>query len=624
MLDDDYTTSPSTEQASLVPDSLNSAPISVDGGSDENLGLRPIILEAAEKLLPCVRLTNEARIRTQTKFATEVTIANMFGVSGGQMAIDLMKYPNSDTLAETSAHADLEGLVAHQFPSNSDDTLLLRDTKRRETEATLQLLYQVAYKQEVRGLSRSLGDDELPSLRILRPIDLPRPEERYKKQGLGVRDWRLWRSSLLATHAQDDNAAPITIDGKAEDDHHHLAPVEKFCYCRQPDDLKGMVQCGAEFCLIGWVHLKCSGLPRIPVGDETWFCSECSALFGPGTFDPALVVVPEYVVESNRVLRSNVRAASRFVDRNESGNLASDELSTDETSLPLSDDELVDPTYTLPVTPRRQSKSAVGMNFTPYEFLDGAGEDNSAVRSPITTEEIIPSNNSVPATPGSIKDELQSAEHSLTRTKRASTLTLQNPDAPSTPTKRLKRISSPPPPLTPPSRHIKTSFGHLAPFIHAETRTSAAALSNAQIVALEKWKSIHLYSPLTVIIESSRSEPLTLSSPNKNSQQAETSSTVAPNIATLELGGTVIDLPSIHGKNLSQILSEVDTVVENELCKQGSFAWEQGVHARDEAVKIGKARGSQVDEQNGLTSPKAANEVRRRISKSFSGSKDVK
>jgi hypothetical protein len=312
------------------------------------------------------------------------------------------------------------------------------------------------------------------------------------------------------------------------------------------------------------------------------------------------------------------------VDRNESGNLASDELSTDETSLPLSDDELVDPTYTLPVTPRRQSKSAVGMNFTPYEFLDGAGEDNSAVRSPITTEEIIPSNNSVPATPGSIKDELQSAEHSLTRTKRASTLTLQNPDAPSTPTKRLKRISSPPPPLTPPSRHIKTSFGHLAPFIHAETRTSAAALSNAQIVALEKWKSIHLYSPLTVIIESSRSEPLTLSSPNKNSQQAETSSTVAPNIATLELGGTVIDLPSIHGKNLSQILSEVDTVVENELCKQGSFAWEQGVHARDEAVKIGKARGSQVDEQNGLTSPKAANEVRRRISKSFSGSKDVK
>jgi hypothetical protein len=88
----------------------------------------------------------------------------------------------------------------------------------------------------------------------------------------------------------------------------------------------------------------------------------------------------------------------------------------------------------------------------------------------------------------------------------------------------------------------------------------------------------------------------------------------------MELGGIVIDIPSIQGKKLSQILSEVDDVVESELRKQGSTNWEQGVPAREEAVKIGKAKSSQVDEQNGVTSPKAANEVRRRISKFFSGS----
>jgi hypothetical protein len=262
------------------------------------------------------------------------------------------------------------------------------------------------------------------------------------------------------------------------------------------------------------------------------------------------------------------------------------------------------------------------MTFTPYEFLDGTGEGHSDTLSPHKIQPTTSTSINVPDTPLQTKTQNEGAKPCLTRNKRRSTPTLQGAEDPSTPTKRLKRSKSPPTPLTPPSRHIKTSFGDLAPFVYPETRTSAAALSNPQIVALEKWKSIHLHSPLTEIIKSS--EPEAANSPNScvTSQQAFTTSNVSPNIAILELGGIVIDIPSIHGKKLSRVLSEVDSIVESELRKQGSTGWEQGVLAREEVVKIGKAKSSQIDEQNGVTSPKAANEVRRRISKFFSGSTD--
>ena len=629
MLDDDYTTPQSTQQASLTPDSPASAPVSVDGSSDEIFGLRTVILEAAEKLYPTVRIVKEARVRTQAKLAAEVTTAGNFNGFGSRLATDVTKIPSPTPLAATPAYGDLEGQPT-AFPSNLDEAILLRDAKCQETKATLRHFHQVTHRQYARQLSQSSSNEELPSLKILRPKDISPWKERYKKQGLTERYWRMHRSSLPAIRLRDDNTASIMVSMEGEDGLQPVAPVERFCYCREPDDLRGMVQCSAEFCLIGRVHLKCSGLPRLPIENETWFCNQCSALFGPGTFNPALATTLEHGVRRTRVLRSTVRAASEFVDRNESGNVASDELSTDETSLSVSDDESVDPTYTLPVTPRRQSNSVVTMTYTPCEFLDGVGEGKAEVRSPACIDQTATHSSTSPAIAPPTNDEHKSAKSSLIRAKRAPTLTRQDPNEPITPTKRLKTTSSPPPPLTPPSRHIKTSFGHLAPFVYAETRTSAAALSNAHIVALEMWKSVHLHSPLTELIQSSTRDAVraaaTTCSPSNKSQQAFATNTnaAAPNIATLELGGTVIDLPAIHSKKLSQILAEVDILVEKELSKQGSSGWEQGVQAREEAVRIGKAKGSQVDQQNGVTSPKAANEVRRRISRCFSGGKGMK
>jgi hypothetical protein len=90
------------------------------------------------------------------------------------------------------------------------------------------------------------------------------------------------------------------------------------------------------------------------------------------------------------------------------------------------------------------------------------------------------------------------------------------------------------------------------------------------------------------------SEPATPLSSEKTSQQTWPASTFAPNAAALELGGTVIEISWIRGKKLSQIVFEVDKAVEKQFCKQGSADWEQGVHAREEAVEIGKS-GSRAE-----------------------------
>jgi hypothetical protein len=519
MLDDDYTSRTSVQQASPKTAGPASAPIAVDGSFEENIELRPIVLQAAEKLLPHAGRVNEAQLRRHAR--PQTPSPTFFDEVGGRGTFGTASDNELTLLDPTSVHDHCEGDQTVRPPSNSDQAILLRDAKRQETDTTLQLLCQVVYRQEVRQLSHSYSMGELPSLKISRPTDLPRRQERYKKQGLTEYNRRLWRNVLPATHFQD----------------------------------------------------------------------------------------------------SSIRTTSELVGEMESANAASDELSTDETA-PFSDDESVDPTYTIPMTPHRQSKPSAQMTFTPYEFLDGAGEGQSDTLDPHNILWTTSTGVSIPDTPLQTKTHTGGARTSLIRSKRGSIPVLQSADNPSTPTKRLKRSKSPPAPLTPPPRHIKTSFGHLAPFIYPETRTSAAALSNPQIIALEKWKSIHLYSPLTEIMKSSKPGPANSSHSCTTSQQEPTTSNNAPNIATLDFGGIVVHIPSVQGKKLSQVLAEADDVVESELRKRGSTGWEQGVPAREEAVKMGKAKSSQIDEQNGVTSPKAANEVRRRISKFFSRSMD--
>lgn len=42
---------------------------------------------------------------------------------------------------------------------------------------------------------------------------------------------------------------------------------EYWCTCHQRKDNRGMVKCDGEFCLIGWYHLRCTGLANPPAED---------------------------------------------------------------------------------------------------------------------------------------------------------------------------------------------------------------------------------------------------------------------------------------------------------------------------------------------------------------------
>src|SRR3984885_10380232 len=226
MLDDDYTSYTSMQQDSLKPAGSTPPPISVDGSSEGNIELRPIILQAAEKLLPQACHINEAQLRRQA--TPETPSLTVFEGSGGRLDISTASDNKPALLAPTSAHGHLEDHPTIPFPSNSDRAILLRDAKRHETEETLKLLCQVAYMQERRQLAHSHSTGELPSLKISRPTDLPRRQERYKKQGLTEYDWRVWRNLLPATHLQDSGAASVTI-GRNDESAEQLVPqVERF------------------------------------------------------------------------------------------------------------------------------------------------------------------------------------------------------------------------------------------------------------------------------------------------------------------------------------------------------------------------------------------------------------
>src|SRR5438874_1217973 len=198
MLDEDFITSPSNLQASLMTQNLAHAPLSVDGSANDSPELRKLVSEAADKLLTPTRLANKVCRGHDTKPAS-----------------DVMKHRSSGALTATSVLGS-EDSISTQLSSNSDAAILLRDAKREETDEMLQLLHQVAARQQKRRLSQSSKEDEFPSLRILRPVDHPRRQERYKKQGLGARDWRQWRKSLIAPHLQPVNSASINVNVKLD------------------------------------------------------------------------------------------------------------------------------------------------------------------------------------------------------------------------------------------------------------------------------------------------------------------------------------------------------------------------------------------------------------------------
>lgn len=162
---------------------------------------------------------------------------------------------------------------AFKHAPNSKQALDLRALKQLEINETLAEVskYEKALKAAKSQLHRlnirSLSPDA--SVLITRPHYMEPKEDRYKKQGLTRYDRAKYTESLR----RDALNAPAPVKDMSKN--------LLFCYCREPDDGREMVRCSKQWCPVGWFHLNCTGLDRLPFLNEEFHCCYCSDGVGP-------------------------------------------------------------------------------------------------------------------------------------------------------------------------------------------------------------------------------------------------------------------------------------------------------------------------------------------------------
>jgi len=154
-----------------------------------------------------------------------------------------------------------------EYPSNSTQATKRRKEKQHEISFILQ---QIAREERRVKAFRRLDSSNL--LIVTPPDMLPRSEQ-YKKQGLTGRDDQKWGKSR-ARPETDEDLHDIVPDGQNGD-----KEVTLHCYCREPDDGSEMIRCRAPSCLLGWIHVRCSGLQRRPAIHEPFYCEYCVEVF---------------------------------------------------------------------------------------------------------------------------------------------------------------------------------------------------------------------------------------------------------------------------------------------------------------------------------------------------------
>lgn len=153
---------------------------------------------------------------------------------------------------------DTKERLPFELPSNSSQAMALRQVRATEIDLVLQMLENIQQKAQKMNNEAAENCGEPSGLKIRAPVDLPPPKERYRKKGLMSTDKYPW-----STHpSRQKTASPAAQKAKVA--LVDLGP-ERFCYCREADDGEAMVQCCAELCLIGWIHLACSGLRTLPL-----------------------------------------------------------------------------------------------------------------------------------------------------------------------------------------------------------------------------------------------------------------------------------------------------------------------------------------------------------------------
>ncbi|KIV81571.1 hypothetical protein PV11_03746 [Exophiala sideris] len=154
--------------------------------------------------------------------------------------------------------------------SNSVKGLRRRRQKQYEIDGVLRRLRE---DHHLRNLRRMHKRQVKPAqLRIQTPFDIEPYRERYKKQGLEwsdrtEQDGERRASKTSSTH---EEVARDIVDGSVEDND------ASTCYCGEPNDSRGMVQCSSNSCMFGRVHLRCSGLSKMLDVSERYLCHNCT------------------------------------------------------------------------------------------------------------------------------------------------------------------------------------------------------------------------------------------------------------------------------------------------------------------------------------------------------------
>ena len=478
--------------------------VALDGNSDALPVSRTTILNAAETLY--VRPTEDVR-RTLDKARRGTSMRII--ASGAEMN-DQSQHPESarsktptppstgsKALANTmettknASHKSIGSLLPFNYPSNSDQAIHLRDERRKAIDSTHRYLAHIAHRMDNTVPSHQSPSFGLPSMVLGPPADLPAMPDRYKKEGLTPSDRtlpKLAKAQGLVARGNSLNNTTTVAATTSKAVLEALSREEVYCYGREPDDHGGMVPCCAEFCQVGWVHLKCSSLPRLPENEETWYCRYCSSHLGPGTFDFSRGLAGE---ESDRDLTPELDGVDDTAsDLPEEPTPHSDESITYERNFPSSDSEGSDDA--MPGTPNAASVLRSVVTYTPHSFLDGTNVSRPELSKPHSQSQLVDELHSITPPKTSFKI-------GLGRLQRRSSIKPSRNHPPSTPVESSRRKSSDNTRHTPlPSRHVKSSSNDLAPFIAAQTRGSAAPLSIPQIFTLERPEAGFKHSELEV------------------------------------------------------------------------------------------------------------------------------
>jgi len=166
---------------------------------------------------------------------------------------------------------------AFNWPSNSPQNHVRRVYKQSEIEDTLAEAerYEKAMADVHGQAQHNRSRDSSPDVSVLitRPAYIERRKDRYKKQGLTRYDWMKYNDEKKrdefanTTGPKTPLASPVKPPGKVQ---------ERFCYCCEADDGTAMLKCNSELCPVGWFHLRCTGLDRLPIVNEQSFCCYCS------------------------------------------------------------------------------------------------------------------------------------------------------------------------------------------------------------------------------------------------------------------------------------------------------------------------------------------------------------